>query len=264
MINAFIKKQLYFFPLMVIITIFLTGCSTNLSFSAEKPLIQQLVPFLSTGMIRVINRLNLLAGVFLAAAGWEYLGVLQKLKWLLTTWSKLKKYIVISSRSTHATYYTNDIPMFTTMVRVSEDKGLIYNTKTGELVGEERISERKLPGLGYIIIAVLSVVLILSSQHNILYWLVYPFRQFWYGIQIWRYASINPWWTILSIIGKSIGYLLWSLLSFVLLYILGVLSMLRVSAAFASLISERLTRKTYSWILGFSFVLVAFIGFITY
>lgn len=255
-----IRSQSFALLLMSIFALCLIGCSHELSFSGETPLLQQMFPGISKELTRIIARVGLLAAVFFAVAGWEHLGILPKLKWLFANWAKIKKYMFLYGRRAH--YNTADVPRYTTVFYDANGKGLIYNTQTKELVGEETISP--LANKGYVIIAALCVVLIFVSRDGVLHWLAYPFLQIWNSIQIWGSISIQPWWTPLLILVKCIGYLLWALLSYVLIYALGLLSSLRSSAMVAERISQRLSKKTFGWLLNFGLVLAAVLAWITY
>jgi len=221
-------------------------------------------PAISKELIRGITRVSLLLGVFLAVAGWEHLGILPKIKWLFANWAKLKKYIFLSRSNTQSRFYTGSIPSRTTTVYDANGKGFIYDTKTNELIGEAIVREYPLSEKVYIIMAILSIILIFWSQQSILHWLSYPFRQFWNAIQIWGNISINPWWIILLIPVKSLGYFLWAFLTYFLIYALFLLSLLRSSANIANPISQRLTKKGFSWLLSFGLLITTILALITF
>jgi hypothetical protein len=233
----------------------------DIDLSSGIPLLQQLVPSVPDGTVRLLNRASLLAGVFVAAAGWEHLGLRGKLQWLFATLSKLKGVVFLNTSRT-VYHNTARIPAFETIVYQSDGRSLVYDGKTGALVGE-RLITGVMPERGYFFLAIAALALALFSHHSLFHWLSYPFVQLWNAISEWREIGVHPWWMALIVPLKSIGYALWATLSYVLIFFLGLGSILRTSGSAAAFIWQRMTERAYNWWLGFSTLVVALTALIT-
>jgi len=233
----------------------------DMDLSSSIPLLQQLVPSVPDAAVRLLNRASLLAGVFLAAAGWEHLGLRGKLQWLFATLSKLKGLVFLYTSRT--VYHDNaGIPAFEKIVYLSDGRGLVYDGETDTLVGEKLITS-VMPERGYFLLAMAAIALALSSHYSLFHWLSYPFVQLWRAVSEWRQISVHPWWMALIVPLKSIGYAFWAPLSYFLIFFLGLGSILRISGGAAAFIWRRMTERAYNWWLGFSTLIVALTALIT-
>lgn len=233
-------------------------------FSSETPLIQQWFPALNDALVRTISRTSHLLAIFVVVAGWEHARIYSKLKDALVFIARFRRFVFIELNTSEIAY-SGEIPTFERIEYQPDGRELIYNARTGDLVGEKRITWTwKIPDTAYFAIAILAILLsIFVTNHTILFWLIYPFMQVLNAISIWGEISINPWYTILLVPLKSVGYVFWFFVSYGIIYLFFLAAILRTSANLAAYLSNRLTNTAFKYACGIMALLIAIIAFVT-
>lgn len=117
------------------------------------------------------------------------------------------------------------------------------------------------PAALYVALASVALLALLASSHGPLYWAAYPFLQLYHAIAVWRHLQVG--WPAFLVPLKSVGLILWAIISLLLLYVVGFGSLFKSTILGLDRLARWLSPQRLRALLFAAFVLSAGTALIT-
>jgi uncharacterized membrane protein YgdD (TMEM256/DUF423 family) len=127
---------------------------------------------------------------------------------------------------------------------------LVRDPKTGKHLRIVEEVRRDFPALFYFLVSAAFIAVLVATENGISSWAMFPFQQFGNVGGVWQ--DSGSWWLTAL---KSVGYILFGVITFALIYTIGLATTIKSPLLAANFFSKHLSQRRFRFLLFIAFVL---------
>jgi hypothetical protein len=127
---------------------------------------------------------------------------------------------------------------------------LVQDPETGRQLRIVEEVRRDFPTVFYLLVSALFISVLIAAENGISFWVTFPFQQFGNVVGVWQ--DSGSWWLTAL---KSVGYALFGVISFALIYTIGLATTIKSPLLVADFLSKHLSQTRFRFLLFIAFVL---------